>query len=72
VVPATERLETRSLLSRSPVTMGIPLARLEPSPGGDHTETVRPDAARPMGTISGTVFNSVTGRALRDVQVQRV
>jgi hypothetical protein len=64
VVPATEVLETRSLLSRSPVTMGIPLARLDPSLGGDQTEAMRPGAGGKIGTISGTVFNSVNGRAL--------
>jgi carbonic anhydrase len=72
VVPATEVLETRSLLSRSPVTMGIPLARLDPSLGGDQTEAMHPGAGGKIGTISGTVFNSVNGRALPHVRVQLI
>lgn len=70
-MPAAERLETRSLLSRSAVAVSLPLARLDANPnlGGGHAEVSHPAA---IGTISGTVFNSGTGRPLRHVPVQLI
>jgi carbonic anhydrase len=72
VVPAFERLETRSLLSRSPAAMLVAVARPGPSAGEDHAELAHPQAASGIGTISGTVSNSQTGRPLRHVQVQLI
>ncbi len=75
-VPAAERLETRSLLSRTPVAMSVPLARLDAHHVGAHAEARRPGpglgAGAAIGTISGMVLNSGTDRPLRHVQVQLI
>jgi carbonic anhydrase len=72
VVPAPERLEPRSLLSRSHVAMGLALARLDRDAGYRQAEDVHPKVTAEIGTISGRVANSVTGRGLGRVQVQLI
>lgn len=75
-VPGAERLETRSLLSQAPVAMSVAPARLDAHQFGGHAEARRPGpglgAGAAIGTISGTVLNSGTGRPLRHVQVQLI
>jgi hypothetical protein len=64
VVPASEQLESRSLLSSSVATMGLATTRIHPGAANDQLEMRRVDGVKAIGTISGRVTSSTTGRGL--------
>ena len=70
VVPGSELLEPRTLLSGPTVSVGIAPAKLNPGARYDQVEKYRTDAQPVLGTISGTVTNTVTGKSIAGIRVQ--
>jgi hypothetical protein len=63
-------LEPRTLLSGQTVSVGFAPATLNPGARYDQVEKYRTDAQPVLGTISGTVTNTVTGKSIAGIRVQ--